>query len=110
MPFVQVTQIQFKELVVDEEVKSICDGALALKASCLHPTTGQPLIKSITGGIDQSTEGRQGGMTHVFVTEFETEDDRRIYVNEDQQHRKFCEQLSDMTAKISIVDFAPGVF
>ncbi|CRK33667.1 hypothetical protein BN1708_016267 [Verticillium longisporum] len=59
MPFVQVTQIQFKELVVDEEVKSICDGALALKASCLHPTTGQPLIKSITGGIDQSTEGRQ---------------------------------------------------
>ncbi|KAM0277085.1 hypothetical protein ACHAQH_006093 [Verticillium albo-atrum] len=110
MSFVQVTQIQFKELVIDEEVKAICDGALALKDSCIHPTTGRPLIKSIKGGIDHSTEGRQGGITHVFVTEFETEADRSIYVNDDEQHRKFCKDLSDMAAKISIVDFAPGVF
>ncbi|KAL2753205.1 hypothetical protein ACRALDRAFT_1065445 [Sodiomyces alcalophilus JCM 7366] len=110
MTIVQVAQVQFKELVVPEEVQALCEEALALKDQCLHPTTKKPLVQSVTGGIDNSTEGQQGGMTHVFILEFDNEEDRRVYQQQDERHRKFREDLSTLAAKVTMVDFCPGVF
>lgn len=88
----------------------ICDDALALQKTCLHPTTHKPLVRSVIGGVDNSLEGHQEGMTHVFIFEFENEDDRKVYHQEDVKHRKFSEDLSNLAAKMTIVDFSPGVF
>jgi len=32
---------------------------LALKDKCVHPTSGQPYVKSAVGGMDNSPEGLQ---------------------------------------------------
>jgi len=36
-----------------------CDRMLALKESCIHPTTNAPYIKTSSGGTDNSIEGLQ---------------------------------------------------
>lgn len=52
----------------------------------------------------------QGGMTHVFILEFDNEEDRMVYQQQDERHRKFSEDLSNLAAKVTMVDFCPGVF
>lgn len=36
-----------------------CDRMLALKDTCLHPSSQRPYIKASTGGADNSPEGAQ---------------------------------------------------
>lgn len=37
----------------------VCARMLALKDTCIHPTTQKPYIKASSGGIDNSIEGIQ---------------------------------------------------
>jgi hypothetical protein len=111
---------------------------LALKTNCIHPETKKPYIKSAIGGKDNSTEGIQvgspsamksrwhkclmfelctnhnstfkNGVTHVFVSEFENEEDREYYLNKDPAHLEFVKSLSGVVEKGQVVDFTPGVF
>jgi hypothetical protein len=62
------------------------------------------------GGRDNSPEGHQGGVTHVFVIEFENEEDRKYYLEEDPAHLGFVKGLSGIVETIRVVDFTPGVF
>ena len=55
------------------------------------------------------TDVVKGGMTHVFVFEFDNEDDKSLY-QEEVPRREFTEALSRVAAKYTIVDFTQGVF
>ncbi|KAK1579976.1 stress responsive A/B barrel domain-containing protein [Colletotrichum navitas] len=110
MSVVHVVQFQYKELVPIDDVKSICDSMLALRDNCIHPTSNKTYIKSIAGGLDNSPEGLQDGITHVFVVEFESSEDRDYYVHKDPAHRAFVEKAGPSILKARVVDFTPGVF
>jgi len=104
---------------------------LELEKKCIHPTSKNRYIKSATGGIDNSPEGKQvlyswsfksgnafiaanglaqGGVTHVFVSEFDNEEDRAYYLDHDPAHQDFKKMLATMASTVRVVDFTPGVF
>ncbi len=84
---------------------------LALRFTCLSPTTHKPYIKSFTGGRDISIENLQKGFSHVFVLEFVDESERDWYVREDPVHRKFGEEmLTGVVEEVMVVDFRRGEF
>ena len=53
---------------------------------------------------------RQGGVTHVFVSEFESEADRAYYLDQDPAHQAFKKLLDGVVATVRVVDFTPGAF
>lgn len=53
----------------------------------------------------------KGGLTHIFISEFENEADRKYYLEEDPEHLAFVKGLGQGTVtKVQVVDFTPGVF
>jgi hypothetical protein len=48
-------------------------------------------------------------MTHVFVFEFDNEDDKCLYQGIEPR-REFTEAVSRVAAKYTVVDFTQGVF
>ncbi|KAI0800267.1 hypothetical protein C8Q74DRAFT_1235440 [Fomes fomentarius] len=110
MPIVHVVQFGFKQDASPKDVDEIVRGMLALQDNCVHPTTQEKYIKSATGGRDTSPEGIQGGITHVFISEFENEEDRRYYLEKDPAHLKFVEALKEVVQTVRVVDFEPGKF
>ena len=53
---------------------------------------------------------RQGGFTHGFVFEFESEEDRKYYLEKDPAHLEFVASLKDILQNARIIDFQPGVY
>jgi stress responsive alpha/beta barrel protein len=49
-------------------------------------------------------------MTHVFVEEFETEEDRKYYLEEEPGHKEFVKSLGGLVEKVQVIDFIPGIF
>lgn len=97
---------------------------LALKEKCLHPDSGQPYIKSASGGKDNSPEGKQvllfqvlqtrrknvadpqkNGITHAFVMLFTSLPDRDYYLFQDPVHQEFAESLGDLVENVQVVDY-----
>ncbi|KAI1092997.1 dabb-domain-containing protein [Rostrohypoxylon terebratum] len=101
---------QFKSGVGAEAVKEASSRMLGLKEGCLHPTSQKPYIISMTGGKDNSHEGMQHGITHAFVAEFESVEDRDYYANTDPFHDEFKKFVGPIVEKIVVVDFAEGEF
>ncbi|KAK1625194.1 stress responsive A/B barrel domain-containing protein [Colletotrichum phormii] len=110
MTIIHVVQFQFKELIPAEEVKTMCESMLALKDNCIHPTSNKSYIKSLVGGLDCSPEGLQDGITHIFVAEFESVEDRDYYLAKDPAHQAFMKQVGSAIIKARVTDFTPGVF
>ncbi|KAK0726248.1 stress responsive A/B barrel domain-containing protein [Apiosordaria backusii] len=101
---------QIKADAEPKDVKAACDRFLALKDSCLHPTNNAPYIKSIKGGKDNSPEGLQNGITHGFVVEFSSVEDRDYYVSTDPSHQAFVQSIGNLVEKAIVVDFVDGVY
>jgi hypothetical protein len=83
---------------------------LGLKDKCIHPASSKPYVRSAIGGLDNSPEGKQDGVTHVFVMEFESEEDRNYYVEKDPVHLAFGKSIEKVVAKARVIDFVPGMF
>ncbi|KAF2204255.1 hypothetical protein GQ43DRAFT_365022 [Delitschia confertaspora ATCC 74209] len=105
-----VVLFQFKNGVNPTGIKSINAQMLALKKTCKHPVTGKQYIKYISGGLDNSKEGLQNGMTHAFVLQFENTEDRDYYVDEDPAHAAFKKQAAAILEKSQVIDFKDNVF
>jgi hypothetical protein len=45
--------------VANNNYKKTCDRLLALRDNCLHATSQKPYIKAVSGGADNSPEGKQ---------------------------------------------------
>ncbi|KAL1986299.1 hypothetical protein VTN96DRAFT_6667 [Rasamsonia emersonii] len=110
MGVTHIVLFQFKPGVSAETMKDVCARMLALKDQCIHPSSQKPYIKASSGGIDNSIEGIQHGITHAFVVEFESAEDRDYYVQKDPAHRAFVESVGSVLEKAQVIDFTPGVF
>ena len=54
--------------------------------------------------------GLQNGITHGFVVEFGSVEDRDYYVKEDPTHQAFVKSIEDLVEKAIVVDFNDKVF
>jgi hypothetical protein len=54
--------------------------------------------------------GRQNGITHVFVVDFASAEDRDYYAKEDPNHLAFGASLSPIVQQVQVVDIEDGVF
>lgn len=52
----------------------------------------------------------QGGISHVFLSEFANEEDRKYYLEKDPVHLAFVKSIGGGVKKVQVVDFNPGVF
>lgn len=44
------------------------------------------------------------------MEEFESEEDRKYYLDKEPGHKEFVKDLAGIVEKVQIVDFTPGVF
>lgn len=49
-------------------------------------------------------------MSHVFIVQFASNDDRNYYVNDDPVHQAFKDAAEKYVEKTVVVDFQAGVF
>ncbi|KAK3897228.1 dabb-domain-containing protein [Staphylotrichum tortipilum] len=110
MAIVHVVLFKFKADAKPEDVKAACERFLALKGGCVHPTSNSPYILSLRGGKDNSPEGLQDGLTHGFVAEFSSAEDRDYYVTTDPVHQAFVKSIGDVVEKAVVVDFSNTVY
>ncbi|KAJ4132846.1 hypothetical protein NW754_015660 [Fusarium falciforme] len=101
---------QFKADAKPDDIKAACARFLELKGNCIHPTTNTVYITSLKGGQDNSPEGLQNGITHGFVAEFSSVEDRDYYVKTDPAHQAFVKSLDGLIEKAIVVDFNDGVY
>jgi hypothetical protein len=52
----------------------------------------------------------EGGITHALVVEFEDEDDRKYYLEQDPAHMEASKTVHEIVKKAQILDFTAGVF
>ncbi|PYI10635.1 dabb-domain-containing protein [Aspergillus sclerotiicarbonarius CBS 121057] len=105
-----IVQFQFKSSTSTEKIQEACAHLVSLKEKCLHPTTQQPYIRSFKAGKQDSPEGMNNGITHVFVMQFENNQDREYYLTKDPAHIGFVKSIDGLVEKIQVVDFTEGVF
>ncbi|KAI9812388.1 MAG: hypothetical protein M1832_000423 [Thelocarpon impressellum] len=110
MSITHIVLVAFKPTVQVAAIHDVCQRLLDLKSRCVHPQTKTAYIKGFTGGRDNSPEGMQGAYSHAFVAHFETEEDRRWYVESDPEHLAVGKVLVGLAQKIRVVDFTPGAF
>ncbi|KAI1644285.1 stress responsive A/B barrel domain protein [Daldinia loculata] len=101
---------QFKADTGADAVNEATSRMLGLKEGCVNATSGKQYIRSLTGGKDNSIEGAQRDLTHAFVAEFESIEDRNYYVNEDPWHAEFKSWVVPFLENFVIVDYSEGVF
>ncbi|KAI0023980.1 stress responsive A/B barrel domain protein [Xylariomycetidae sp. FL0641] len=110
MAIYHIVMFKFKCLVPQDEVKAACERMLSLGTKCTHPTTNAAYVTVLGGGIDNSPEGLQGGVSHPFIFQFDNEEDRRYYIEKDPAHIEFVASIQDIVDRVQVVDFTPGVF
>ncbi|KAL2215387.1 stress responsive A/B barrel domain protein [Thermoascus aurantiacus ATCC 26904] len=109
MTIVHIVLATFKPDVGQDVIESTCQHFLSLKDQCVHPETKKPYLRSVVGGRDNSPEGLSNGITHAFVIEFESEEDRKYYLEQDPAHLAFVQSIGAVVERIQVVDFTPGV-
>ncbi|EHK27201.1 uncharacterized protein TRIVIDRAFT_34890 [Trichoderma virens Gv29-8] len=108
MAIIHLVLLAFKEDATPEAIAEA--RLLALKDNCLHATTKAPYIKSVTGGINNSPEGRNNGLTHGFSFEFNSLEDRAYYLKEDPAHLGLVGKAVPLVEKLTVFDYETGVF
>ncbi|PLB52512.1 stress responsive A/B barrel domain protein, partial [Aspergillus steynii IBT 23096] len=110
MAITHIVMFQFKPDVSDDVIRDTTNRMLGLKDNCIHPTSQTPYIKSLSGGVNNSKEGIHHGITHAFVVEFASAEDRDYYVDKDPAHLAFVKSVGAVLEKAQAVDFTDGVF
>ncbi|KAK4665013.1 uncharacterized protein QC763_509730 [Podospora pseudopauciseta] len=110
MGVMHVVMFSFKPLATPEEVQEVCDKLLALKDTCLHPETNRPYMKNIIGGVNTHMSDAQDRVTHAFVSEFDSDEDREYYLKTDPAYAAFWEGAKGIVEKTEVVGFMPGKF
>jgi hypothetical protein len=80
----------------------------ALPSTCLLPN-GNPYILSLKLGKNTSWEPLAKSMTHAFILEFASRDDRDYYLLHDPVHHTFSESARGLIEDSVVVDLEDGV-
>ncbi|KAL7948924.1 hypothetical protein V8C42DRAFT_312697 [Trichoderma barbatum] len=110
MAIIHLVLMGFKADATPEAIAEVNASLLALKDNCVTATTKTPYIKSVTGGINNSSEGFNNGLTHGFTFEFGSFEDRAYYLKEDPAHLSLVGKLIAIVEKITVFDYEVGVF
>ncbi|KAI4595597.1 hypothetical protein KJ359_006586 [Pestalotiopsis sp. 9143b] len=110
MTIYHIVLFKFKSLVPLEEVQAACDRMLALKTNCKHPETSEEYVKTSIGGVNNSPENATNGISHAFISQFDSEEDRTYYLEKDPAHLSFVKSIGEIVDKVQVIDFTPGVF
>ncbi|PWY90583.1 hypothetical protein BO94DRAFT_555692 [Aspergillus sclerotioniger CBS 115572] len=110
MSITHLVLFQFKADTSPKVISETCTRMLDLKDNCIHPTSQKPYILAASGGQDNSPEGIQNGITHAFVVQFATAEDRDYYVKQDPAHQAFIKSLDGIVEKAQVVDFTDRVY
>ncbi|KIW41474.1 uncharacterized protein PV06_07029 [Exophiala oligosperma] len=110
MSIIHIVLFKLKSSLSDSEKKEFCDDMLGLKNTCIHPTSNTPYIVSSSGGADNSPEGVQGGLTHGFVVEFASSEDRDYYVSKDPAHQAFIKKNGPRFDDVRVIDYEKDVY
>ncbi|KAJ4989299.1 hypothetical protein SVAN01_05204 [Stagonosporopsis vannaccii] len=108
MAIIHIVLFEWKPSTSHAQVEEACSRMLALKENCLSASSQKPYIKSFSGGRNNSNEGHAGPFTHGFVVEFESEEDRDYYVNEDPAHQDFVRFAGEHIQNVKVFDYEPG--
>ncbi|KAJ4243817.1 hypothetical protein NW762_014694 [Fusarium torreyae] len=108
MSITHIVMFQFASTASKDSINDACKRMLSLKDKCIHPSTGKPYIQAASGGKDNSPEGQQGGISHIFVVEFANASDRDYYVADDPVHKDFVKTLGGVVERAQVVDFTDG--
>ncbi|KAI1814407.1 stress responsive A/B barrel domain-containing protein [Poronia punctata] len=104
MPVNRMLLFQYKPSARAEDTSKAYKDLLALKDNCLR--SGQPYIKSLTGGPNHSPEGHEDAMQYGFVMQFDNEADRDYYVDHDEAHKAYVRSIRDIIAKVVVFDYS----
>ncbi|EHA58077.1 stress responsive A/B barrel domain-containing protein [Pyricularia oryzae 70-15] len=110
MTQVHTVLFTFKSSASDDQVKDACKQFITLKDKCIHPTSQAPYILSLKAGRDNSEEDCQEGLTHAFVVEFASAEDRDYYTHKDPAHQDLIRAMDPLIERAVAVDFLDGVF
>ncbi|KAF5672004.1 dimeric alpha-beta barrel [Fusarium heterosporum] len=100
----RIVQFQFKPDTGNDEIENVSVKIQGMKGKCVHPESKRPYIRSIQGGADSAPEGLQQGITHAFVIQFDSSEDRDYYALKDPAHLAVVAQLGPLVEKVQIID------
>lgn len=92
-----VVMFQFKDSSSAADVQKVVDAFRALPSKISQ-------IADFEYGTDNSPEGLAGGLTHVFLVTFASEEDRAAYLPH-SAHQAFVEVLKPHLEKVTVVDY-----
>lgn len=92
-----VVMFQFKDASTDAEIQTVVDAFRQLPSKIRE-------IADFEYGIDNSPEKLSGGLTHVFLVTFKSEEDRAAYLPH-EAHLAFVEVLKPHLEKVTVVDY-----
>jgi hypothetical protein len=92
-----VVMFQFKDSSSEADVQTVVDAFRALP-------TKIPQIADFEYGTDNSPEGLSGGLTHLFLVTFNSEEDRAAYLPH-AEHKAFVEVLKPHLEKVTVLDY-----
>ncbi|KAF5623597.1 stress responsive A B barrel domain protein [Fusarium sp. NRRL 25303] len=100
----RVVQFRFKTDTSSDAIEKVSAKIQEMREKCLDPESKQPYIRSIQGGADSAPEGLQQGITHAFVIQFESPEDRDYYALKDPAHLAVVAELGPLVEKVQIID------
>jgi hypothetical protein len=92
-----VVMFQFKDSSSEADVTSVVDAFRALPSKISQ-------IADFEYGTENSPEGLSGGLTHIFLVTFKSEEDRTAYLPH-PAHKAFVEILKPHLEKVTVVDY-----
>jgi len=110
MTIIHIVLFKISSSIGESGAAKICSDFLALKDNCIHPQAQTPYISKLSGGADNSPEGLQHGLTHGFVVEFASKEDRDYYVSKDPAHMAFVKSIDGKVEDSRVLDFEPGKY
>ena len=87
-PITHVVLFKYRPSIAWTELETHFREFTALRTACLKPN-GKPYMISLRMGKNHSWEPYSKGMTHAFILEFSTIEDRDYYLLKDPVHRAF---------------------
>ncbi|KAI0112039.1 hypothetical protein GGR51DRAFT_557220 [Nemania sp. FL0031] len=109
MPVTHILLSKFKPSTTREVIERISKQIIAFKDNC-RDKDGKPYVLATKGGINNSPDDTNKGMTHGFIIEFKNEVDRKYFLEEDKAHKDFVAAVAPTTDDFLTLDFTEGIY
>ncbi|GAQ12313.1 hypothetical protein ALT_9634 [Aspergillus lentulus] len=105
-----VVILSFKPDISDADKEKALESLREIKDKALHPTTGKPLVKNLTGGKNNSPKNFNKGYQYAFTWEFDSPEDRDYYTFKDPYHALITPLVISAVENVIVVDYTPDVY